>query len=989
MLLALFTWPMYGQDSSRYFLRHYNAENGLPQNSIKGMQLDSKGYLWLLTESGLLRFDGQNFHTYDKLRDGSRFRQRPSSLGQLNNDTIIMYRGKDRHYRPAGYDSLLPYPAAPDRAPHLSQETIYNACYQLVRDRKQPDWITPHWQDNLLRSAKSYASIGNYYYWLNRHHELVVCDTALHHFQRITLTGLPPLTDSQSVARIIWDTKKLYLQWGNHIGSITLEGGQPQTTVRDIKYIGRLGMVTVIQETPNPHIFFIGTLTDGFYQFSRKEFTTKLFPGTPNNVFYAQAPIGSHDVVTEKGILTIHQPPAFGNFRSRTILHLQNGGYILTKWYDRPRNGLIFFDSNFRQNGFLPHPRLSTTCLFQSSDGRIWVGTEDQFLGELKDSAISWKPAPSPQEHIAVQAMQEITPQLFWLAGHEGLARYDVASNRIGPIPALRNKGIRTIYLDSTGILWIGTYGNGFYALKNDRLTKFPTDPSGFMEGVHAFMQDDHGYTWMSTNKGLFQARTQDLRAYMSGSQQDIYYHYYNTDNGFLTNEFNGGCFPAAIRTNSGIFSFPSMRGVVQFDPLSIKPILSANQLHIDQVLADSTVLLLDGKSMEIPSGTHLLQFAVSSPFYGNHHNHVIEYRMAGMDNSWRRLPADGLLSFERMSAGKYSLQFRKRTGFGNNVTMAIQEFIVRPAFYETRWFVALLTLAVLMLLWSIVRYRFRFMNRQQKRLEGEVAFRTREQLKLISQLESTVQSLELSKNELAHYSRLLEMLSMTITHDLQSPLRFFADVSATLHDQSLRSSDQPAAELSGELLKTSRTVHRFLQEFGYWIKSLNKDFSVQQQEVLLSSLFNDVNEFVAEQLRSKGNTLQIVSAPAVSIRSDRQLLLIILRNLVDNANKHTRQGIITLQVATNGDTASITVSDTGRGFNPIALAHVRKITQQSFNSLGTVKENSGYGYYFIGDFCKLLNIAITIDNRPTGGAIITLGNLPLVSVTQELPKSA
>jgi ligand-binding sensor domain-containing protein len=51
--------------ASDYSITHYTSQNGLPQNSAKGVELDKDGFLWIGTEAGLVRFDGQWFKLYD------------------------------------------------------------------------------------------------------------------------------------------------------------------------------------------------------------------------------------------------------------------------------------------------------------------------------------------------------------------------------------------------------------------------------------------------------------------------------------------------------------------------------------------------------------------------------------------------------------------------------------------------------------------------------------------------------------------------------------------------------------------------------------------------------------------------------------------------------------------------------------------------------------------------------------------------------------
>src|ERR1700734_7393 len=48
-----------------YIVKQYNSESGLPQNSAKDLLLDRNDFLWITTENGLVRFDGQRFLLYN------------------------------------------------------------------------------------------------------------------------------------------------------------------------------------------------------------------------------------------------------------------------------------------------------------------------------------------------------------------------------------------------------------------------------------------------------------------------------------------------------------------------------------------------------------------------------------------------------------------------------------------------------------------------------------------------------------------------------------------------------------------------------------------------------------------------------------------------------------------------------------------------------------------------------------------------------------
>lgn len=63
-LVTLHGWYAHGQDAA---VRHilYDIDNGLPRSSINDMVSDGRGYVWLATERGVIRFDGRNFLELD------------------------------------------------------------------------------------------------------------------------------------------------------------------------------------------------------------------------------------------------------------------------------------------------------------------------------------------------------------------------------------------------------------------------------------------------------------------------------------------------------------------------------------------------------------------------------------------------------------------------------------------------------------------------------------------------------------------------------------------------------------------------------------------------------------------------------------------------------------------------------------------------------------------------------------------------------------
>ena len=53
--------------TATHTVQQYTTENGSPSNLVRGIQWDNNtGFLWIITESGLVRFNGVEFKSYNK-----------------------------------------------------------------------------------------------------------------------------------------------------------------------------------------------------------------------------------------------------------------------------------------------------------------------------------------------------------------------------------------------------------------------------------------------------------------------------------------------------------------------------------------------------------------------------------------------------------------------------------------------------------------------------------------------------------------------------------------------------------------------------------------------------------------------------------------------------------------------------------------------------------------------------------------------------------
>ncbi len=235
----------------------------------------------------------------------------------------------------------------------------------------------------------------------------------------------------------------------------------------------------------------------------------------------------------------------------------------------------------------------------------------------------------------------EVLPGEIWIATRNGMYAYDIAAGKVRGKPILPDVYVRSIFKARDNSIWIGTYGNGFFKYEGGRFVPLPLDPKKYLATAHTFLEDDLGFFWISTNHGIFQIRKEDLDLAANGNSGSYFIYYYDKSYGFNTNEFNGGCNPAALKGPEGDFYFPSLNGIVYFHPDKIPADFPGNAILIDDITADS-VNQADKQAIRVRPDFNHLVVDVSTPFYGLEDNLRLEYKLDPIDDTWNPVNRDG-----------------------------------------------------------------------------------------------------------------------------------------------------------------------------------------------------------------------------------------------------------------------------------------------------------------------------------------------------------
>lgn len=282
--------------------------------------------------------------------------------------------------------------------------------------------------------------------------------------------------------------------------------------------------------------------------------------------------------------------------------------------------------------------------------------------------------------------------------------------------------------------------------------------------------------------------------------------------------------------------------------------------------------------------------------------------------------------------------------------------------------------LSLLLAIVSISVIAILFLLKKMQSLKKENMLIADEQQQLIKELDQTMTALEDYKEVTVQQQGSMKRIAMVLSHDLQSPFRFLVSSSETLYQSITEKEEDNAAILSLEIRNSGEKMLNFLTDFTIWIKSISEGYQLKQEKVNPADMFSKIACFFSEQLKRKRNALSYEVIEDITIITDKELLKIILRNIVDNANKYNTDCIIKLEARQEAGFGTIVITDNGRGIAAPVLERIKDVLRHEIVCVTDTDDKQGYK--FIAHFSGLLNIETNIYSEPGKGTCIRLENL-------------
>lgn len=721
--------------------RIWQAQQGLPQAWIYSVAQTADGYLWLGTQTGLVKFDGVRFtvasqHELDGISNNELWvtrlledREGALWIGTARAGLIRLKSGRatrfsTEHGLPAGSIQCL----FEDPRGHVWACTP-NGLAELtdgdVRVYSTADGLSSSDVRAACMTSEGTVLAG------------VSGDTALSTWNGENFTRRPLAMSTSAVVQTMLCGSHRTVWVGTSDGLIRIDAaGERHLRVAD--GLAADSILTLMESTDGS--VFAGT-TNGFSRIRGADIDS-LRPqdGLSQSTVYAlfEDREGSLWAATKHGLNQFIDGRAIPYTTSEGLPSNNTGPVIQDRrgmiWVGTLGAGLARFDGRTFVTLTTADGLTSNTIrsLTEDLSGDLWVGSEGG-VNRLRDGRViaTWTVGNGLPDN-RVRALYTDRSGAVWIATAGGPAvvrsgrlvrAVDVRRATPGAIFAFAEtpgheilaapddspsfSHAAAMYRDRDGLLWVGTLGAGLRLVDGDRTFTFSVLDGLFDDVIYGIVEDDYGRLWIACSKGIFSVNRNDLIQFAAGEVSQFVSTPYSPLDGLRTVECQPGVQPAVVRAADGRLWFSTIRGVLVIDPAHFERKLLPPSVTLEDVVVNGE-RRRPTDVQTLPAGSTNLEFNYTATSFIAPARITFRYRLDGLDNAWVEAGSRREAYYSNLAPGSFQFRVAACTPDGScsEDTSAVVAFTIAPRFYQHRGFIPLC--AAVIALGGVAAYRLR-----------------------------------------------------------------------------------------------------------------------------------------------------------------------------------------------------------------------------------------------------------------------------------------
>ena len=216
--------------------------------------------------------------------------------------------------------------------------------------------------------------------------------------------------------------------------------------------------------------------------------------------------------------------------------------------------------------------------------------------------------------------------------------------------------------------------------------------------------------------------------------------------------------------------------------------------------------------------------------------------------------------------------------------------------------------------------------------------------------------------------------LLLDISHDLRSPLTSIQAYVEGLID-GVADSPQMRDKYLQTIKRKTVDIEKMVSSLFAYSKLDMEEFALNEEKINLSDFMSDYIDSVGDEYSSKGLDVKIGCDEKIAAFADRELLLRIVSNLLDNSlkykNKQSAQS--TISVSRESGFAKIEFADNGPGVDAECLDKLFEVFYRTDKARSNTGSGSGIGLAFVKKAVLAMGGRVAAENNLDGGLSVII----------------
>lgn len=544
-------------------------------------------------------------------------------------------------------------------------------------------------------------------------------------------------------------------------------------------------------------------------------------------------------------------------------------------------------------------------CIYKDEDGIIWAGG----YYNLKSYDLKTKKMQCYNMNFPVTYITSKDVHNLWIGTINGLYLFDKLNQELKAVNLHSELScINIIYQNKKNITFIGTHGSGMWIYNNytEKVTNYNANNSALIsDNIFCILPDLGDDLIISTEKGLTRFRIKEK-----------IFSNWTKEQGLMSTSFNQA---AGIHTRSGKFIFGCGDGAIELSdtvklPHRYSSKMVFNNFHIlyHKVMPGEKgsplkTVIDDARHIILKYNQNIFSLDVSSINYDNPSNVAYSWKLEGFYDEWTNPTTDNRIRYTNISPGKYKLRVRAILTDDHHILEERSLLItVIPPFWATFW-AGILYLIIIVLV-SAVALRYLWLKKDRNNSKEKIRFF----INTAHDIRTPLTLIKAPLGEILKNEQLSDQGKMNINLAIQNTDNLSELASNLINFE------------KEELYTTTVYVSRY--ELNSYVKTYLEQFNLYAHKKQITILFETNFE-------------------SLEVWLDRNKMDSIIRNLMSNALKYTRQGgSITVRTQKNKAQWSLTITDTGIGIPAREQKKIFKSLFRGNNAINLQITGSGIG---------------------------------------------